>query len=286
MRRIQDNHLFIKKGVFSIVLLIMIALVHFGVVDDIGRGSTESGFKRALLTFGIARGLNGVISVAQGTEVALQPAGMGVIFTPGQILDPVNDLVERFSWVMLACSTSLGAQRVLLDITAWPGFTVFIAVLFCIILLATWLPETVNDRVYRIACKSAAILLILRFAIPVVAIANEGVYHHFLAPQYEHSKQQLEQTTDTIGRIHRASQENLSRKPASLLDEARHLYESASRQIDIDARVEEYKAAAANVSEYTINLIVVFVLQTIVFPLISIWLVIQFIKRIVTSVVP
>lgn len=283
MRRIQDNHPLIRKGAFSIALLIVIAVVHFGVVDDIGRSSTESGFKRALLTFGIARGLNGVISVAQGTEVALQPAGMGVIFTPGQILDPVNDLVERFSWVMLACSTSLGAQRVLLKITAWPGFTVFIAALFCIVLLATWFPKTVDDRVYRIAYKSAAILLVLRFAIPMVAIANEGVYHYFLAPQYERSKQQLEQTTDTIGRIHRASQEDLSRKPGSLLDEAKYLYESASRQIDIDARVEEYKVAAANVSEYTIDLIVVFVLQTIIFPLIFIWLIIQFIKRIATS---
>ncbi len=283
MRRIQDNHPFIRKGAFSIALLIVIAVVHFGVVDDIGKSSTESGFKRALITFGIARGLNGVISVAQGTEVALQPAGMGVIFTPGQILDPVNDLVERFSWVMLACSTSLGAQRVLLDMTAWPGFTVFIAALFCIVLLATWFPKTVDDRIYHIAYKSVAILLVLRFAIPMVAIANEGVYHYFLAPQYEHSRQQLEQTTDTISRIHRASQEDLSRKPGSLLDEAKHLFESASRQIDIDARVEEYKVAAANVSEYTIDLIVVFVLQTIIFPLIFIWLIIQFIKRIATS---
>lgn len=280
---LKNNRPLLKKGAISGVLFLLITVIHVGLLDDIGRNYTESGFKRALITFGIARGLNGIISAVQGTEIALQPAGVGVNFTPGQILDPVNDLVERFSWVMLACSTSLGAQRVLLDIMAWPGFTLLIASLSCIILLALWLPKKVHNRVYRIALKGTAILLILRFAIPVIAIANEGVYHNFLAPQYEHSRQQLEQTTDAIGRIHSENREQISPPSGSLLDGAKQFFASASRQIDIDAHIEEYKAAVENVSEYTINLIVVFVLQTIVFPLLFIWLIIQLIKRVALS---
>lgn len=46
--------------------------------------------------------------MAQGTEVAVEPAGVGVIFTPGQILDPVNDLLEQFSNLMLAASVAFG----------------------------------------------------------------------------------------------------------------------------------------------------------------------------------
>lgn len=283
MRHLQNSYSLLQKSAISAALVLIIAIAQGGLLDDIGRNYTESGFKRALITFGIARGLNGIISAVQGTEIALQPAGVGVNFTPGQILDPVNDLVERFSWVMLTCSTSLGTQRVLLDMTAWPGFTLLIVALSCAILLAIWFPQKANGRIYRITCKSAAILLIIRFTIPMIAIANEGVYHYFLAPQYEHSKQQLEQTTDAIGRIHSEQREDASSQPGSLLDEAKQLYESASRQIDIDAHIEEYKAAAENVSEYTIDLIVVFVLQTIIFPLLFIWLVIQIIKRIALS---
>ncbi len=59
-------------------------------VDRSGESQLDVAFTRALIGFGIARTLNGVISVAQGTEFAGQPAGIGVNFAPGEILDPVN----------------------------------------------------------------------------------------------------------------------------------------------------------------------------------------------------
>ena len=75
------------------------------------------------IVLAVARTLNGVISVAQGTEVALEPGGVGVNLTVGQILDPVNDLIERFSAVMLVASSSLGLQNILLVMTGWWGVT-------------------------------------------------------------------------------------------------------------------------------------------------------------------
>ena len=68
-----------------------------------------------MIAFGLARALNGAISVIQGTELELHPAGVGVSFAPGQLIDPINDLVERFSWLMLASSTSLGVQKILMS---------------------------------------------------------------------------------------------------------------------------------------------------------------------------
>ena len=63
-------------------------------VDRLAETQYQELFQRALITFALARTLNGVISAVQGTELALQPAGVGVTLTPGQVLDPVNDLVE------------------------------------------------------------------------------------------------------------------------------------------------------------------------------------------------
>ena len=78
-------------------------------------------FERAFITFALARTLNGVISAVQGTKLALQPAGVGVTLTPGEVLDPVNDLIERFSWIMMAATLSLGVQQVLLEVAQWWG---------------------------------------------------------------------------------------------------------------------------------------------------------------------
>ncbi len=211
----------------------------------------------------------------------MQPAGIGVNFAPGQILDPVNDLIERFSWVMLSCGVSLGIQQVLLDITVWYGFTLLITVVLLITLWLLWRPDALDEKWRRRVYKSAAVLIIMRFAVPTVAIVNEGFYQAFLAPQYESSRQELERTSESIANINRAAQiETTPQNLDSFLDNLKRLYESASHQVNIDARIEKYKAAAAHVSEYTLNLIVVFILQTIAFPLLFFWLIIKLIRKI------
>ena len=96
----------------AVLLVLTAAWLH--PLDDAAAPEVEAGLKRALTSFAAARALNAVISVAQGTEVAVQPAGVGVTFAPGQALDPINDLVEQFSTLMLAASVSFGIQRALL----------------------------------------------------------------------------------------------------------------------------------------------------------------------------
>ena len=128
----NKNKVIITAGILLVALLMI-----GGWIDQSGRSYTEEGIKRTLVTYAIARGLNGVISVAQGTEVAVEPVGVGVTFTPGQILDPINDLIERFSWIVLASGVSLGAQNILLSMTEWIWFGlavgVFLIVSFVII---------------------------------------------------------------------------------------------------------------------------------------------------------
>lgn len=71
----------------------------------------DESFKQAIIVFGSAKALNGVISLAQGTEINLP----FIVVAIGQILDPINDLVEQFSLIMLASLVSLGIQKILLN---------------------------------------------------------------------------------------------------------------------------------------------------------------------------
>ena len=94
------------RGLASLLLVSLIGLSWTGLLDREANASTAATLKRALATYAVARGLNGVISVAQGTEIAIAPVGVGLTFTAGQILDPLNDLVERFSWlVRVSCGS-------------------------------------------------------------------------------------------------------------------------------------------------------------------------------------
>ena len=263
----------------SFLILLLAVLAWRGDVDDLGRDYTEAGLARALLTFGVARGLNGVISVAQGTEVAIEPVGIGVVLAPGQILDPVNDLVERFSWIMLASATSLGMQKMLLEIMAWPGLTLLLGALLAAALFLLWWPRPRPDGVARAIYRLALVLLILRFAIPSIAIGNELLYAVFLEPQYSASRAQLEQTVDVIGDINRQAVPPADAETStSWLDSAKRAYATAADAMNVERRLESFRQAAAEVSEHVIDLIVVFVLQTILFPLLFLWLMIHAIK--------
>jgi len=269
------------KVSISIGALALVAVAFLGLADEFGRRYADEGFKRALVTFGVARGLNAVISVAQGTEVAMEPAGIGVVFAPGQILDPVNDLIERFSWIMLASTTSLGIQGLLLKIFASVGFSLMVAFAVAGMVAMLWWQGPVSGGIRTAIYRVTGLLLILRFLIPAMAISGEGLYKLFLEAEYTNSSSQLVETREKIGQ--------LNEEARAADQEARDLswYESLSRNIqstldsiNIDKHVAALQNAVQNLTEHTVNLIVVFTLQTILFPLLFLWLAMKSIKAV------
>ncbi|MFV9615806.1 MAG: hypothetical protein ACNYZG_07615, partial [Gammaproteobacteria bacterium] len=135
MKLIKDNY---PKVIITVCLLLLAFFSVSKLFDTYGKQYTEEGFQRSLVAFAIAKTLNGAISVVQGTEVAVEPAGIGLILTPGQILDPVNDLIERFSWVMLICTTSLGIQSILLKIFSSFYFSIIVSLSLFLMVLYLW----------------------------------------------------------------------------------------------------------------------------------------------------
>ncbi|MCK5385738.1 MAG: hypothetical protein KAJ39_01035 [Gammaproteobacteria bacterium] len=237
-------------------------------LDTSSKQYIDKAFNRALITFGIAKTLNGVISVAQGTEIAIQPAGIGVNLTPGQILDPVNDLVERFSWIMLASTTALGIQKVFLTMSVWPAFnyTLISFTLLSLILLFIKTKKHIQLRI--LILRISLLLIILRFAIPITGLANESIYNIFLENEYIESTEALETTTEQIAQINKDDQSHLPDiKEKSVWESAKAFYNSTSEMLDINKRVERYQQAATKTTQHIVNLIVVFLFQTLIMPL-------------------
>lgn len=284
MSKLRINKTQLNKILISLLLAACVFLAHFNWLDTLAEDYTEQGIKRTLITYGITRSLNGVISVAQGTEVAVSPAGIGLNFAPGQILDPVNDLIERFSWVVLASGTSLGIQRLFLEITTSKPVTWFLTIFIVFVLLAIWVyrPEgEAQDKRKTILNKILIVAILVRFSIPLIAVVNEALYISYLQPKYEQAQEKLEQTSDQIKLISDSSQEkyeeeitpNNSNK--SLFEKAERWFNTTKQSLNIDQQMESLKQAVADVSQQVINMIVVFVVQTIFFPLFFLWLLVR-----------
>ena len=266
------NNKIIKPIVISSIVILLAVVAIFGSIDKKSEEYTGEAFKRALITFGIARGLNGVISVAQGTEVALHPAGFGVNFTPGQILDPINDLVEQFSWIMLASSASLGIQKVLLTISSTLFVTVVFVFALMALLLSVWRENLFTPQVKRFITLSTVIVIFIRFSVPVAALASEAMYQLFLLDQYVESSDNLEKTRTEISKINAEERQSYNNEEEGLVDMAKRILNSTTESISINSQIEKYQQIASDTTKDAINIIVVFVLQTILMPLLFLWL--------------
>lgn len=299
---------------FFIVLIAVAAIT--GIADTSSMDFAQKSLSRALVTFGVARTLNGVISVAQGTELAFEPGGVGVIVTPGQVLDPVNDLIERFSSVMLVAASSLGLQIILLKITSTWQLTILLVVALVAWLTLVWSSGATLQRYKGIIVNATLLLVFIRFAVPVVVICTNLLFNTFLLDEHNSAAAALEGTSAKIegvskqnevsegtGEGSQAENEGVSNARESSEENkvswfemtAEDLKEIASKfgssTTDLGARISNWvdsvsvgekldmlKTSAAEATEHIIDLIVVFVLQTVLLPIGFLWLFVEVLK--------
>ncbi len=254
-------------------------------MDQRAAADYEQLFQRAFITFALARTINGVISVVQGTEIALQPAGVGVTLTPGEILDPVNDLVERFSWIMLGATISLGIQNVLLDVSAWWAIQALVTALAVWLLVRLWYPGQ-SSRVYRVLLQRTFLLLLfIRFAVPVMLIANDLLYQQFLESRYQQSTEVISEAGKELEQLSaQVSAEDVGSTEAGMLDAIMGVWSNTVNSIDLSGRLERMQTRAAEVIEHLVQLSVVFILQTGVLPVAFLWFFLQIFKWLFKSI--
>jgi len=274
----------LKNWLISTLIIILLGLGYTKTIDSFAESKLQTSFTNALATFAVVRGINAVISVVQGTEIALEPGGLGVILTPGEILDPANDLIERFSWIVLAASTSLGAQIILLKVGTTDLANLLVILSVSILLISLWSSILANSRWRNILIKSSILVIFLRFLIPVVILTNEVVYNSILSPTYVNSQEVLENVESDVQELQERDSSSVSDKSEDgILGTISRFYERTTSSMNISARYKEYNEKIAGASKHIINLIAVFIFQTIVFPLIFFWIAIRLFRMLINS---
>jgi hypothetical protein len=268
-----------RKIVWSVVAVVVAAIALTGLADDASDAYADEAFKRALVTFAVARTLNGVISVAQGTEVAVEPGGVGVNFTVGQILDPINDLIEQFSSVMLVAASSLGLQQILLTMTGWWGMTALLVLAAAFLATANWWPGGVRKATESLALRIFLLTAFLRFALPALVVGTHIVFAAFLESEHDAATAVLEATSSQIEELNKEETPAAAgARDGSVMDRLGDMFDSSMQQLDVSGRIDRLRTSASSASEQIVNLIVIFVLQTIILPLVFLWLLVEGLK--------
>lgn len=209
-------------------------------------------------SFATARLIDRGIAFVSEAEV-----GVGVASVkPGQLLKPLQDMAVRYSDLMVMAMTSIGLQLFLLEfgkLAALPLFGGGVIACAGVLLLA---PASWRNNMTGLMRIFLALLLLIRLGIPLAALGVGQLSNWVLEPQRIAAEQAL---TGETAALQRAEQPAMAAEEGSLS----WLRQIAGKANDMFAAVKSFSDSMV---EKLVQLIVVYSLQTLVFPLLSLWL--------------
>ena len=258
-------------GVVVAILLFFSSGLKLPVLDTM----TDAYFREAITKAGVAyatcRVINASVSIIKDSSLQLEPAGVGVSLALGQALDPIDDMTERLSDVLVTAITSLGVQKLAYEISVSLAPPI-LSLLLLVLSLLIWFE---NERVT--SCQKAltrliVLIVIARFFLPISSVADDYLYRHFFAEQISVANQEL-----AIGSAELENLTDLSfpesdgvvgtiGKSASFLKRKATEFNNA-----LVATVTNAGDIIENLLKLTFLYVGIFLIQVIILPLLSFW---------------
>ncbi|MFK5937822.1 MAG: hypothetical protein QM497_05420 [Sulfurimonas sp.] len=272
------------KIFISVILILLLVLSLSLGIDESALKLQNESFDRAMIAFGLAKGLNAVISLLQGTELSFTPIGVGLNFSIGEVLDPFNDMVERFSWVMLLSSVSLGVQKLLLLLSAKLFLQVALALSVVLTLAILWIKKLKNELFLSYAFKFFTLVLILRFSAIVFVNLSQLVYVTSLESEYNQASLIVEKTKTKLEDLETKNSNFVkSKKEDDFFDRLNNKYNTLANSMNIKKQLDGLEESIEEASKKIITLITIFVFESVLLPLLYLYLLILSIKFIFRS---
>jgi len=250
----------------SLALVGTLVLTWVPELDRAAQGYLANALSDNLLIYASARGLNALISVIQSIEISFS-LGAGVAVNLGEVLDPLNDLIERFSAFILYGLAGLGLQQLALTASSSIPAKVLLS-LALIIGFAWWL--VAENGLPQWSKKLLIFLLMVRFVFAV----EVGVSWVLDKAYFEAQQQEAISTLD----IAQIKLESVKEQYLEAVDD-RGVFSgiwSTARQIIGSENQDGIADLAAGA---IVQLIVIMLVRSILLPLFFVWLMFFLFKR-------
>jgi hypothetical protein len=253
-------NILLRVGVVALVIAVL-AGAWLQPLDGPAKQQVDDGLQRALVTYGSARVLHAVVSVVQGTEISATPAGVGATFTPGQALAPAAEMLKQFSDLMLFVCVAFGVQKLLIAIGAF-----WLSSLALTVVLLGWLAFYLRQTVVPVWLKKLAlVLLLVRFAVPLSLMGSALVFAQILHEPYLESQAALGGLTANATQQAAAVAKPVPPEAPGMVDSINKWF--GDKAAVATEKLDGLRQAVADAAEHLVRLMAVFLLQTIVLPL-------------------
>lgn len=178
------KHFNFKEGrvklFFTLAILVLIIISWLGVIDRQSGEYIDGAILQSTIAFGTARMLNGLISVLQSTSIELNLLVTGGSIGIGQLLEPINNLIEDYSYLMKLSIGSLVIQKILLTIVSDTFFKILITLSGLTLLISLYNKSLTGINTLM---KTFIFMVFLRFSLVLVVALNGMVDNYFLVDQ-------------------------------------------------------------------------------------------------------
>ena len=264
-----------RVGVVALVV-VLATCAWLQPLDAPAQRQVDDGLQRALVTYGSARVLHALVSVVQGTEISASPAGVGATFTPGQALAPAAEMLKQFSDLMLFVCVAFGVQKLLIAIGAF-----WLSSLALTVVLVGWVVFYLRQApVPTWLQKLALVLILVRFVVPLSLMGSALVFEQVLHAPYLESQTALGALTTNAANQAAAVAKPAPTETPGMVDSIRKWFgEKASVATE---KLDSLRQAVTDAAEHVVRLMAVFLLQTVVVPLllvIGLWAALRAVLR-------
>lgn len=177
-----------------VVVAALVVLSWLGQGDRSSAAHLDASLLQASVAFASARALNALISVLQSTTLSFSLFG-GVAVTLGEMLDPFNDLIEQYAYLMQWAIGSLLAQKILLGLVGQVFFKWLLTLSALLLGVALWWR---GGRYAGMLLRVFLAIAFLRFVLVAVVLVNGEVDRWYLAPQSDQQMESLDRLPDQV----------------------------------------------------------------------------------------
>ena len=258
-------------GVFIAVVLFFSAGIKVPILD----AKTDAYFNEAITNAGIAyattRVINASVSVIKESKLQLEPAGVGVSIAIGQIVDPINDMTERLSLVLVTAITSLGVQKLAYEISVSLAPQLLSVCLF-ILSIIIWFEGKRMMAMQSFLMRGLLLIAMIRFCLPVSSIANEYLYENHFAGQIAQANIALSLDAAELDSLQEYSLPKVDGIMGTIENSAAFLKQKSSEfKAALMAIINNMGTKIDNLLKLTFLYVGVFLFQVIILPLLSFW---------------
>ena len=255
----------VKKQVVlkSLLIVTLLAMAFSHTLENFFLEYQEGSMKGALALYATTRALNAGISVLQGMDLNAVVVSVSI----GEVLDPLNDLIERFSWIVMMAIASLGIQKVMLGIVASKAINILLAVIASLYLITVWVKPLKPYQ--RHSYKAVCILLFVRFSLSMVFVSNYALDNFFFAEDKLAAEAVVTETKDAVESTSSFSvAEQESAEDESIFDKVKNTYSETKKGfLSAGSKVFDVTNSIEKAISSLLDLMVYFILQTVLLPI-------------------